>query len=112
VKYSSTHIRIATIRIKLRILPTPKNAKIRKKDNAVPAKRPRLVLAKTNEKVNKNAMNDSRKKRGTIPIKSGSTKKIITPVITHSRIVTISVGKKFFLLSTCSFLIDLRILLF
>lgn len=98
--------------MKLRILPTPRNERIRKNDKAEPAKTPRLVLAKINENVNKNAIKDSKKNTGTIPIKSGSIKKIIAPVANHSSMVTISVGRKFFLFSCCSFLNERRIVTF
>jgi hypothetical protein len=56
------------------MLPTPRYARIAKRESAVEAITPRLVLAKTKEKVNSSVAERSAKKSATAPKIPGSTK--------------------------------------
>jgi len=74
VKYSSIHIAIATIKSRLRIFPTPRYARIEKRDREVEIINPRRVLAKIKEKVKRSVVKKMMKNRGTTPKIPGSTK--------------------------------------
>jgi hypothetical protein len=74
VKYSSIHVPIASIRIKLRIFPTPRYKRIENKVKEIEVTRPRLELAKMSEKVNSVAVKNVTKKRKTTPKVCVSTK--------------------------------------
>jgi len=67
VKYSSIHNDIATIRTRLRILPTPRYIRIRNKDRATEAINPRRELEKMREKVKRSAVKKVIKNNGTTP---------------------------------------------
>lgn len=67
-------IAIARIKIKLRILPTPRYKSMRNKDNEELAMSPRRELAKRSEKVNNKLTKINIKNKGTAPKISGSTK--------------------------------------
>jgi hypothetical protein len=65
---------IATIRIRLRILPTPKNVRRRKKVMAIVATTPRRLFANISEKVKRRQKNANMKNRGIAANESGSMK--------------------------------------
>lgn len=73
-KYSSIHTAIATIRIRLRIFPTPRYIRIAKRDEAIEIISPRRELANIKEKVKSNATKKVTKNKGTAPKVLGSTK--------------------------------------
>jgi len=58
----------------LRILPTPRYIRRRKKVKAIVATIPRRELAKIKEKVKRRQKNIKTKRKGTAPNESGSTK--------------------------------------
>jgi len=68
------HTAIATIKIRLRMLPTPKYIRRRKNVRAIAVTIPRRELAKIKEKVKRSAMNKPAKNRGTAPNVPGSMK--------------------------------------
>jgi len=65
---------IATIRMRLRILPTPRYIRKRKKVRAIVARIPRLLLAKISEKVKRKQKKTKTKNRGITANESGSIK--------------------------------------
>jgi len=65
---------IATIKIKLRIFPTPRYERNAKSDNDTEMIRPRRELAKIKEKVKRRAANRRAKNRAMVPKTSGLTK--------------------------------------
>jgi hypothetical protein len=67
-------VEIATIKMRLRILPTPRYVRSRKKVRAIVATIPRLLFAKINEKVKRRQKNIKTKRKGTAARESGSTK--------------------------------------
>ena len=94
------------------MFPTPKYRRIK---NVVKVKltiKPCRLFTRIVEKVNNKAKNTRIKNRGIANIKSGSTKYIRKPKDNHTRIVTIKVGKKFFLLIISFFLSEFFIVLF
>jgi len=100
-KYNSIHIAIATIKIRFRKFPTPKYAKIKYNSIDIAPIKPRLLDANTKEIVKSKARNTSIKNKNTVPKYPGSTKYIKKNIAIQSNIVTISVGRKFFLFNTC-----------
>ena len=74
LKYNSIQIAIATIRIKLRMLPTPRYIRRRKNDVATVATNPRRLLAKINEKVKRRQKNIKTKNKKITPKDPGSMK--------------------------------------
>jgi len=74
LKYNSIDSAIATIRIRLRILPTPKYIRRRKKLRAIVATTPRRLLAKISEKAKSRQKKARMKKSGITAKESGSTK--------------------------------------
>ena len=65
---------IATIKIKLRILPTPKYIRIKNMDKNMEAIKPRRLLAKRSENVKRSETKIVTKNRGITPNVPGSTK--------------------------------------
>jgi hypothetical protein len=65
---------IATIRMRLRIFPTPKYIRVRKKVMAIVATIPRRLLANINEKVKRRQKNIRIKKKKIAPKEPGSIK--------------------------------------
>lgn len=73
-KYNSMQTPIASIKPKFNKLPTPRYMRIENSVKDKDATRPRLELVKSNEKVNKRAVNNIIKNKGTAPKVLGSTK--------------------------------------
>jgi hypothetical protein len=80
------------------IFPTPKYRKNRKRVIIEAIIRPLSEFTKRVEKVNKMAINNIKKNKGTTPSVVGLTKYIIVAMVIQEKIITIKVGKKFFLL--------------
>jgi hypothetical protein len=74
LKYNSIQVAIATIKIMLRILPTPKYTRIEKRDRDREMIRPRRELAKIKEKVKRRQKNIRTKKSRIVPKEHGSIK--------------------------------------
>ena len=74
--------------------------------NPIAERTPLRVFAKIKEKVKRKEKKRRKKKRGKAPKESGSTKYITEATPIQRKIVTIRVGKKFFLSLTSFFLIS------
>ena len=74
LKYNSMQIAIATIKIRLRILPTPRYISIRKSVVAMVVTIPRRLLAKISEKVKRRQKKSKTKNRGIAAKEPGSIK--------------------------------------
>jgi len=92
---------IATIKIRFKKLPTPKYAKNKYNSIDIAPIRPRLLDANTKEIVKSRARNTSIKNKNIVPKYPGSTKYIKKNNAIQSSMVTINVGRKFFLFNTC-----------
>ena len=73
-KYNSMQTPIASIKTKFNKLPTPRYIRIENSVKDKEAIRPRLELVKSNENVNKKAINNIIKNKGIAPKVLGSTK--------------------------------------
>lgn len=88
----------------LRMFPTPNNLKITNSRNEKLYKRPRFEFAKIIERENKTERKITVRKSIFAKIEAGSTKMIVRTRMIQRKIVTASVGRKFFLRLTASFL--------
>lgn len=80
------------------IFPTPKYRKNRKRVIVEAIIRPLSEFAKRVEKVNRIAINNIKKNKGTTPSMAGLMKYIIIAMVIQEKIITIKVGKKFLFL--------------
>jgi hypothetical protein len=110
-KYISAANPRPKIKRRFKIFPTPKYLRIRKRTRHKAIINPLLVFVKITANVKSSARKTMRKKIVIIPGIFGSIKYKIPAVSNQKAIMTISVGKKFFLLVTFCFLFFLTVLI-